>query len=70
MPTLPRVAMNANARGTPAKLEATPEKVTRKLLHASGQTAEGDGVRKEEAEHRAAQRAHEAHLDGERDRSS
>ena len=36
MPTRPMVAMKAKARGTPAKLEATPEKVSRPERSALG----------------------------------
>lgn len=35
-PTRPSVEMNANASGTPAKFDATPENVTRKFLTPIG----------------------------------
>ena len=42
--------MKANASGTPAKLEATPEKVTRKVRSDLGQAAQDHRIRQEKAE--------------------
>jgi hypothetical protein len=43
------VATKAKARGTPAKLEATPEKVSRKCPQPARQPAQDDGVGQQEA---------------------
>ena len=62
-PVAPRVNVNASASGTPAKLEATPEKVISAAREEARQPAADDRVGEQEAEDPADDRGDEADLD-------
>ena len=62
-PRIPNVAMNAKARGMPAKFAATPENVVSARADPARRPLADRRVRHQQAEEAAEQRRHEAHLD-------
>ena len=64
MPTRPMVAMKAKARGTPAKLEATPGEGQQARAHGPGQAAHGHRVGQQETEQASGNGGDRADLDG------